>query len=264
VKTEKFLLPRNAFSPRETARAGDLWRACQDTATAASIDAGWPPSRYVSEGNAFIVRTMTTRHERETSYGEAIVGESWVSRVRREMFMTREVRLVGAAGLVLAATQEWVHVSRELKPSRAPETMLSAFPVADGDESVVLSEVAEAFERQLPDFTFLCWETWMDPLGHVNHPQYVDFCDEALSRAMRARGVDPVRLVPKAEQCTYRAAIGAGAEVRVTTRLKGFSADGAAVFGHELFADGALATTATTVRTLLGDRGGELAAVASS
>lgn len=264
MRTEKFLLPRNAFSPRETARAGDLWRACQDTATAASIAAGWPPSRYVSEGNAFIVRTMTTRHERETSYGEPIVGESWVSRVRREMFMTREVRLVGASGLVLSATQEWVHVSRELKPSRAPESMLSAFPVADGDESVVLPEVVEALERELPDFTFLCWETWMDPLGHVNHPQYVDFCDEAISRALRGRGVDPVRLVPKAEQCTYRAAIGAGTEVRVTTRLKGLSVEGAAVFGHELFADGVLATTATTVRTLLGDRGGELAAVASS
>lgn len=258
MRTDRFLLPRNAFSPRERARAADLWRACQDTATAASIAAGWAPARYVAEGSAFVVRTMTTAHGRETAYGEALVGESWVSRVRRDMFMTREVRLFAGEEPVLSATQEWVHVSRELKPSRAPEALLGSFPADARGESIELPPLAEPVELALGAFSFRCWETWMDPLGHVNHPQYVDFCEEAIARALVARGVDPVRVVPKAEQCTFRAAIGAGDEVTVTTNLRGFTEGGSAVFDHQLFARDALATTATTVRSLLGDTSNEL------
>jgi acyl-CoA thioesterase FadM len=45
----------------------------------------------------------------------------------------------------------------------------------------------------------------MDPLGHTNHPRYVDWADEALSRSLFAAGIDPTGLVPIAERVRFRA-----------------------------------------------------------
>ena len=104
------LIPRSAFTPREVARAGDLWRAFQDVAVGGSTAAGWPPSRYLEEGRSMIVRSMTVRHHRETYYREPLVGRTWPSRVRRRTFFRRECRLEGESGPIAAATQEWVHV----------------------------------------------------------------------------------------------------------------------------------------------------------
>ena len=65
-------LPRHAFSARDAARAGDLWRAFQEAAVGASSRAGWSARRFSEAGTAFVVRTMTVRHHRETYYGEPL------------------------------------------------------------------------------------------------------------------------------------------------------------------------------------------------
>ncbi|HHH28525.1 MAG TPA: hypothetical protein ENK57_09285, partial [Polyangiaceae bacterium] len=82
-------LSRAAFSPREVARAADLWGAFQDLAVAGSSHAGYPPARYVEERISFIVRRMVVLHHRETPFGEALLGTTWPSRFRRGMFFRR-------------------------------------------------------------------------------------------------------------------------------------------------------------------------------
>src|SRR5690606_21392434 len=77
------MLPRSAFTPRETARAGDVWRLFQGVAVGGSIQAGWPPERYREEGVSFVVRSMVVVHHREAIYGERLVGTTWPSRFRR-------------------------------------------------------------------------------------------------------------------------------------------------------------------------------------
>jgi acyl-CoA thioesterase FadM len=251
------VLPRNAFSPREQARAGDLWRACQDAAVWESMRVGWPPARYREEGTSFIVRTMTARHYRETAYGERLVARTWVSRFRREMFSTREVRIEADGAPVLAATQEWVHVAADLTPTRAPAALTSAFPVVPGiAESVALPEIAARAEgTPSHGLRFRCWHVWMDPLAHVNHPVYVDFVDELLSAVLARAGVAPETLVPVAETATFRAGVTAGAAVRVTARLAGRTPAGDAVIAHEVYARApragaeTLCAKLTTVRT---------------
>src|SRR5690606_37881573 len=75
-------LPRNAFSARDAARAGDLWRAFQEVAVGASTRAGWSARRFSEAGTAFVVRTMSVRHARETYYGEPLHARTWVCRFR--------------------------------------------------------------------------------------------------------------------------------------------------------------------------------------
>lgn len=253
-------LPRHSFSARDAARAGDVWRLFQEVAVDASTQQGWSPMRYRAEGTAFVMRTMTVRHHLEATYGEPLTGLTWVARMRREMLSTREVRVRSARGAIASAKQEWVHVSDGvITPVRAPRALLDAFPEEpgpEGDVEVAMPAVARAVDAREPDvFAFRAWWTWMDPLDHVNHPAYVDFCDEAISIAMRRAGLAPIALAPVAEEVTFRSAVGADEETRVESVPRGWTDDGAAVIAHRILVGDRLCATATTVRRILGEAG---------
>lgn len=243
-------LPRNAFTAREVPRAGDIWRLCQDAATLASIEAGWPPSRFRTEKVAFIVYRMTMVHEARPQYGTALDAQTWVSRLRRRTLCTREVRIRSAGTLVAAATQEWVHVDFEtLKPKQGSEDTAAAFPEADLGASVKMP----AFEPRHgaeDHFSFQMWQTWADPLAHANHPAYVDWCDEATSRRMLGAGIDPVLLLPIAERVTFKNAVLPGEQVDVKTRRIGALGTDAVALEHVLHTPRGVAAEAVTIRGL--------------
>lgn len=250
------VLPRHAFSARDAARAGDVWRLFQEIAIEASTRCGWPPMRYREERTAFVVRSMTVRHHLETTYGERLRGLTWVSRMRREMLSTREVRVRSERGAIASARQEWVHVSESLEPVRGSRALLDAFPEVagpDDDVEVALPAIARAAPAESASaFTFEAWWTWMDPLDHVNHPQYVDFCDEAIARAAHAAGIAPLAIAPVAEELTFRSGVVAGDEVRVECVARGTTAEGDAVIAHRVVVGERLCATGTTVRRLVG------------
>lgn len=252
-------LPRHAFSARDTARAGDVWRAFQEVAVEASTAAAWPPSRYRDENVAFIVRSMTVTHAREAHYGERLMGRTWVSRMRRDMFSTREVRITGEKGPLAAARQEWVHVGATpgggLEPMRGSASLLEAFPPVagpDGDRIPELPALSHAMDAAPPHvFELEAFYTWMDPLDHANHPAYVDWCDEAISRALAAAGIAPIELVPVAEEATFRSGVTAAERVRVETTVSGATSLGDIVLSHRVLAGDRMCATVTTVRRLL-------------
>lgn len=249
-------LPRSAFSPRETARAGDVWRAFQDLAVGGSIASGWPPERYRDEGVSFIVRSMVVVHHRETTYGERLVGTTWPSRFRRGMFFRREGRIVAAdAAPVASATQDWVHVRADLTLARASESLVTSFSPEDHTGPIEMPEHETCRGSRVYRFELECWQTWADPLGHVNHPAYVDWADEATSRAMVERGMDPVGLRPLAESAHYTAGVSPSEQVTVSTCLLGRAADGAAVFDHRVSVGDRNAARLVTVRALAGEEG---------
>jgi len=222
-------LPRHAFAPGELARAGDVWRMLQEVAIEGSSRLGWPPTRYVEAQAGFVVRTMTVRHLAPIVFGDAIHASTWVSRMRREMFTDREIRATGPRGPVVAATQGWVHVTvPSLAPSRACKELVDALPVLEREPSVAMPEPSEGATGAEARFAFEAWHTWMDPLAHANHPAYVDWVDEALSRRMRHAGLDPQGLQPVAERITFRAGVVAGDPVEVHTQLVGTD-------GHDAF-----------------------------
>jgi len=254
VSLEEFdvALPRHAFGPRETARAGEVWRALQQGAVIGSSRRGWPPARYREVGAAFVVRTMTVRHHRETAYGELTRVRTWVSGFQREMFSTRQLRLLVDGHAVTSATQRWVHVRvPDLKPARACAELVSAFVVEEHGESVATPEVVESLEGPAQRLNFAAWHTWMDPLAHANHPAYVDWADEAIARRIAAAGGNPQGVVAHAETVTFRSGVRAPEEVTVQSQLRGRDADGNAVIsltitGH----DGRCCADVLVVRSL--------------
>lgn len=249
------LLPRSAFTPRETARAGDLWRVFQDVAVGGSIQAGWPPERYREAGVSFIVRSMVVVHARETMYGERLMGTTWPSRFRRGMFFQRECRVQAGGEPIASATQQWVHVASDLSLVKASEELSSCFGVEDHGPPVELPSREAIEPRGGPRLSFECWHTWMDPLAHVNHPAYVDWCDEALARWMVAAGMDPVQVRPVAESAHYRLGVVAGERVDVTTDLIGRTEAGDAVFAHEVEVAGERRAKLVTIRRLATEHG---------
>ncbi|MFK8000874.1 MAG: thioesterase family protein [Polyangiales bacterium] len=223
-------LPRHAFDPNDNARAADLWRAFQELAVGASTINGWPPARYREHGCAFVMRSMSVVHHRTASYGEEYAGETWVRRMRRDTLSTREVRLsvdVEGEKLPLASgTQEWVHVDASMKPARGTPELVAAFPPVDSPTIELPAWTPAGAEEQEFSFEFDVWNTWMDPLGHVNHPQYLDFAEEGLMRELQGRGIDASELVPEAESVTFLRGLVAGDRARVRTLLVGKSSRG--------------------------------------
>jgi acyl-CoA thioesterase FadM len=250
-------LPRNAFNLREVARAGDLWRACQDIAIDASTRAGWPPSRYVKERTAYVMRSMVCVHRREISHGDTLRTQTWVSKIKRELISMREIRILvederGALQPVIDATQEWVHVSADLKLMRKPKALLDAIVAIAGTRTIDFPEFAPIDLGRESHFAFDCWQTWSDPLGHVNHPVYVDWADEAVARAVKHAGLTPSNVVPIAETVTYRKGVSPGMPVEIRSRVVGTTAEGV-VMTHTMSDDKQdIYAEATTIRKVLG------------
>jgi acyl-CoA thioesterase FadM len=246
-------LSRHAFSPHDIARGGDLWRLCQDIAVIGSSRRGWPPERYREEQCAFVVRSMTALHHRDTAFGEALTASTWVSSFKRGTLSDRQIRVHDEQGqLVLSATQRWVHVVLpELKPGRAKPALEQSFgmysPTDDGDIKLPGIEPAEGPEHT---FSFETWYTWMDPLAHANHPLYVDWADEATSRMTRAAGLDPHALRPLGGEVIWRSGVLAPERVTVQTRLAGTALDGVALEHKLLGEDGRICAEAVLLRGL--------------
>lgn len=245
-------LPRSGFGPRLTARAGDVWRAMQDVVADQSNSVGWTPARYAQAGTMFVVRSMTVRHRREVKVDEALTGRTWPSKARRAMLFTRQVRLFGDAGeLVASATQEWALLTvHDLQPTRAGPELFAAFHLFEG-----FADEAELPVPRFPDdaqprrFDFTVWHGWMDPNGHANHAAYVDYCDEGVARILAAEGKDPQRLVALAETVHFRASITAGDVVTVETLELPATPEGR-LFTHRLLVGGKVCATATLLRAL--------------
>jgi acyl-CoA thioesterase FadM len=252
AKAFPIALQRNSFSPRLSARAGDVWRAMQDVVVDQSADVGWDPERYERSGTMFVVRSMTVQHLRELRFEDRLVGRTWPVRARRDMLFTREVRLFAAAELVAAASQEWAYLSRALAPTRAGSDLYGAFTREQGFPSVDLPEFASLPVTAPRRFEFDTWHVWMDPFGHINHPAYVDFCDEATSRVLARAGRPALQLSPVAESVHFRAAIGAEERVTVEVQLLGTVGADAVMLGHRLLVNDQVCATAKAVRRLLG------------
>ncbi len=259
VRTLRVPLPRHAFSPREQARAADLWRVLQDVAVEASSMVGWPPARYRAAGTAFVVRAATVVHHREAHYGESVEARTWVWRFVRGTLCTREIRLSVDGEPLLSASQQWAHVAYDghrMRPEPAPEALRKAFEDTPLEPSVELPAIEGPASEQVHRFELRVWETWMDPLAHVNHPTYLGWAEEALARRLSEAGIDPARVVSVAERAIFHRGVVAGERVTVTTRRLGRVGGDAVAFEHRVLgADGQPAVRLRTVRALHeGDR----------
>lgn len=247
--------PRIAFSAREVARPGEVWRLFQEMALEASTRCGWDAPRWREEQCALVMRSMRVVHDRELVHGRPFVATTTVPRIRRETFFSRDLRIADAEGPVSRARQEWAVVSYGLERIRAPRCLVEAFPIEPGEEIAMPAWTAHR-GPDLPELEVEALFASTDPLDHVNHTVYLDWCDGAITRELMRNGIPARDLVPVAEEATFRAGIVAGDRVRVESRVAGVGADAAVVFEHRIHARGVLAATLTTVRALAGDADG--------
>ncbi len=234
----ELVLPRHAFGPRETARAGEIWRSLQDIAVLASSRAGFTPRDYREQQIGWVMRSMTVRHHAEIRFGEPLTAETWISTFERDIFSNRQIRMRAGDRDILRADQRWVHVRLpDLRPVRASAALKAA-----------LGTLGEPLEIEVPAIqahghddagycnTFDTWHSQMDPLGHANHPAYVDWVEEAWCRWLAQRGLDPQQTFAVAESVTYRAGVVAPQPVTVELALRGVTEDGLAVVDAEMVA----------------------------
>lgn len=251
------LLPRHAFSARDTARAGEVWRTFQDAAVIGSSRCGWSPQRYTAEQCAFVVRQQTVVHHREMQFGEAVRAETWVESFKRGIFSTRQTRLFVGDERVGAATQDWVHVSNvngRMRACRASADLLSSFQELAREPVVTLPAMEEVAGRPFT-FGFTAWHCRMDPLDHANHPAYIDWCEEALAREVVAAGLKPVDVVPVAERVRYKAGVLGGDDVQLACALVGRTSAGDAVIDFTVRVDEEVKAEARLVRRMTSGSG---------
>lgn len=252
------LVPRHALSPRHLVRAGEVWRLLQIAAVESSTRRGWPSERYQAEGTGFIVSRMTVRHHRQLTSADRPTAKTWVRDFRRGIISRREIRLCVGEEEVAATTQQWVHIdSIKMTPARASAEMIASFATHDTDDPAIKLPTVTKCDGPTWTFSFRCWHSWMDVLSHVNHPAYIDWCDEAIMQQLATLGADPQDLIPLAEEVRFRRGVQAGEAVVVTSTLVG-TAGSDAVIEHTITTDGAAAASATTVRRL---SGGDLVAL---
>lgn len=247
------VLPRRSVSPRGVVRPAEVWRMAQELAVQGACRVGWSPERFRSEHVAFIVAEMTVLHIRELSYGERVVGSTWTQDFRRATLTHRQIHLEGSGVPFAVATQRWAHVYQAADGSihvgRASDALLDAFrPTPQPLPLVELPELPPVLGPRLAGLEVEIWQTWMDPIGHLNHPQYLDFCDEALARALVERGFDPQAVVPLGERLSFRAAATAGDRLKVELQLIGRQGADVALSALLRRQDGAVCCQGTLLR----------------
>lgn len=242
-------IPRHAAGPRQVARAAEIWRLFQELALRATVAAGWPPERYLEVGTAFVVHGLSGRHLREVRYGQRLRAQTWVQDFRRATLTRRQLRLLDEQGLVAEGVQQWVHTDAELRPVAASRELVEAFPCEpERGAAPPLDLPAAPVEDPGASFELEVWHTWMDPLAHLNHPAWLDLCDEGTMRRLAAAGGDPQALVPLAEELVFKRGAVAGQRLQVQTRAVGLGQGGAVLLEHEVLGPDGLCLRARTWR----------------
>jgi acyl-CoA thioesterase FadM len=248
-------LPVEAFSPRQVARPAAVWRLFQEAALQALVVAGWPPDRLRAAGRAFVAVDMTVLHHRELRWGEDLEVETWMREFRRGILARRELRLRSAGALVASATQRWALVRPTgdgYAPVAAPAELQAAFPPGPEPADPVTLPTFTPTTGEESVLNLRCWHTWMDTLGHANHPQYLDWVEEAVAERVAAASGDPQAVVPVGERIRWRVGATAGQPIQIETRPVGRAGD-ATVFRHTVKgSDGVVVAQASTVRVLPG------------
>ena len=96
-----------------------------DAATAHSEAWGWPSSRYLELGAAWVVRKHELRYLRSALEGDELDVQTWVSDVRKASCL-RHYRVLRGAEVLLMASTSWafIDLARGV-PTRIPEPLAS-------------------------------------------------------------------------------------------------------------------------------------------
>ena len=210
-------------------RVAGLHHYLEEGATQASADAGYTYDWYFENRHSWVIRSIQARYYRPLRYGDIVELRTWVSDVRR-IYSHREydLRLATDGSPVLRGRAKWVYVNLDtLRPVRIPDEAEQAFqptgildplhiPLRSGQE------VAAGGGSQTPHRV---QHFEIDPAGHVNNANYLNWFEQAVVDYTAAQGVtETLRasglvLRPVAHAVEYIQGAVADMAVHVETRV---------------------------------------------
>ncbi len=169
-------------------RTSALLRFLQETATAASADAGFDGRYYDQSGTMWLVRRTTLNLLEPARYGDAIEAVTWIADFRR-VRSRRDYEVRAGDRMIARAHTDWVYVDRERsRPRRVPVDMERVF-VPDGAHALERPDFPEA---DPPTSAFRSERRVelheLDALRHVNNANYVHYLEQACYDAAAAAG----------------------------------------------------------------------------
>ena len=160
-------------------------RYMAETAFDASSAAGYDMEKYERLGKTWLIRENQVEFLRPLRYGDTFEVKTWVADFRRvQSLRMYEFRLKGSEDLVARGQTNWIFLDLKThRPATIPEELKTAFfPEGPPDKA----PQREPFPTPPPPppgaVTHKRQVAWsdLDPTGHVNNAQYLDFFQEAI------------------------------------------------------------------------------------
>ena len=186
-------------------------RYLQELAFAHSAALGYPLTRYETERLFWLVRRIHLTVHAPARYGQDLLATTQVVGMRRVLARRHNtVRRERDGTLLATADVDWILTADCVAPTRIPDEMAARFP--SQGEAIVSSPLQE---RQPPTsiatISLRIRTSDVDAMGHANHPVYLDFLEDAVTRT---GGGAALAAHPRIYELQYHAAARAGAELR--------------------------------------------------
>jgi acyl-ACP thioesterase len=194
-------------------RSSGFLRYAQDVAWLHSEEAGFDRRWYAARGLTWLVRSIDLDLREPVGYGSHLVVTTEVVGFRR-VWARRRSEVCGARDGALKGLLaiDWVLLGPAGTPTRVPEEILGAFPVALPSFTPARLELspppADAFRER-----FVARSHEIDPMGHVNNAAYLDYMEQAVALA---GGGDTLRRWPRRYRLDY--ALPAGPDIALVGR----------------------------------------------
>jgi acyl-CoA thioester hydrolase len=160
-------------------------RYMAETTFDASSAAGYDMGKYKQIEKNWLIRENEVEFLQPLRYGDTLEVKTWVADFRRvQSLRMYEFRLKGSERLIARGQTNWIFLDAKThRPASIPEELKTAFfPEGPPEEA----PQREPFPTPPPPppgaVTFKRRIAWsdLDPTGHVNNAQYLDFLQEAI------------------------------------------------------------------------------------
>ncbi len=219
--TAHFTIRHYELDARELVPNRVLAHFFQETAIAASADAGYGTDWYDTHHTVWVIREMTLEHLRPIRYGDQLAITTWLSRMQHvRAYREYLARNVNTGQVVARASVYWAHVDRRtLVPVRIPSDITSDF-APNGIRAVPHLKPRVYPPPAHPVFPLELRASRRvqhyeaDAMQHVNNAVYLDWLEEPLAN------VNPHLCVWRHDIEYVRSALP-GDQVEIVTRLIG-------------------------------------------
>ena len=174
-------------------RGATYLRWMQESAFAASAAVGYDFSRYHNIGQIWLIHETAVEYLAPLHYGDEVEVKTWVMDIRR--FRSRrayEIRHRATGEVAARASTDWVYLDAEtLRPQMIPEAIqLAFFPEGVPPETSPRERHPVAHDRPPKAISLSRTVAWsdIDMMWHVNNARYLEYVEDAETRACALRG----------------------------------------------------------------------------